>query len=66
MRAKLQNAFAGLKIVSTGSLEPIGKPAIDHIAVGSAWGAAQVASISNLTSEGKQISDHFGVSAIIE
>ena len=66
MRAKLQTAFEGLRIVSTGLLEPIGKSAIDHIAVGSAWSAAQVASISNLTSEGKQISDHFGVSAIID
>ena len=60
LRDKLNKAMSGTEIVTTGVVQPIGKAAIDHVAIGSAFLASEVQSISNLNGA-RSISDHFGV-----
>ncbi len=65
LRKKLATAMADLTIVTDGILEPVGKAAIDHIAVGSGLAATDILSISNENGR-RRISDHFGVAASLE
>ena len=60
LRVKLRAAMSGMEVVTTGVVQPIGKAAIDHVAIGSAFLANEVQSISNLNGV-RSISDHFGV-----
>lgn len=60
LRDKLRKAMSGMEIATTGVVQPIGKAAIDHIAIGSAFLANEAQSISNLNGA-RSISDHFGV-----
>lgn len=63
LNEKLLDTFSPMEIVTTGSIEPIGELAIDHIACGKAWRATRVRGISNMREDGGLISDHFGLFA---
>ena len=60
LRDKLSKAVSGMDSATTGVVQPIGKAAIDHVAIGSYFLAKEVQSISNLNGA-RLISDHFGV-----
>ena len=60
LRHRLCKAMSGMEIATTGVIQPIGKAAIDHVAIGSGFFANHVQSISNLNGA-RSISDHFGV-----
>ncbi|QIG54496.1 endonuclease/exonuclease/phosphatase family protein [Altererythrobacter sp. BO-6] len=53
------------EVVSRGRLEPVRAQAIDHIAISSDLRAEAVRSLSNTDDQGRELSDHFGVSATI-
>lgn len=48
-------------IATSGELEPIQRPAIDHICHSRDLACRSVVSLSNVRPDGRQISDHFGV-----
>lgn len=54
-----------LKIVTSGLLQPIGAQTIDHLAVSSDLEAKSIETISNVADDGKKLSDHFGVTAVL-
>lgn len=64
LREKLVLAMGGLKIVTAGTLPPLDRQVIDHIATGSRLIPNEVGAISNIEG-GKQISDHLGVKAVL-
>ena len=61
----LRHALAEMTIHTVGAIAPQGHLAIDHIATGKTWQCQSVETFSNLTSEGRQISDHFGVGTVL-
>ena len=64
VRDKLLAALSEHAIVTGGELEPLGRDAIDHIALGSSLRAERAWSISNYEA-GRRASDHFGVCATV-
>jgi endonuclease/exonuclease/phosphatase family metal-dependent hydrolase len=60
-RERLRRAFAELDIVTAGKAEFGGSSAIDHIACDGSFTAGEIGTLSNITGEGRRISDHFGV-----
>lgn len=64
VRDKLLSVLSDHPIVTGGELEPLGKAAIDHIALGGTFQATRTWAISNYHAE-RRISDHFGVCATI-
>lgn len=54
-----------LEIVTSGVLQPIDAQAIDHVAVSDDLEAKSVTTISNIADDGKKLSDHFGVTAVL-
>lgn len=65
IQTQLLTALADLSIHTAGEIGAEKSAAIDHIATGPAWLCNQVQTFSNLTSEGRQISDHFGVGTVL-
>ena len=62
--AALQAALTDkLTLATSGLLQPIEKPSIDHIAHSDHVVASRVGTLSNLSEDGTRISDHFGVYA---
>jgi endonuclease/exonuclease/phosphatase family metal-dependent hydrolase len=49
-------------IATAGALQPLGRPAIDHVVHSGDFEAVEVTALSNLAEDGRRISDHFGVS----
>lgn len=66
LQAKLWNAFTGFEIVTATAMAGTGSQAIDHIALGSALAGRAGPILSNQRDDGKQLSDHFGVTAIVK
>lgn len=63
---RLMAALASVHILTRGDIAPIGAQSLDHIAAVSSLRAGAIHAISNLGSDGKEISDHFGVVADLE
>jgi hypothetical protein len=58
----LQTTFEGrLEFATTGLIQKIDKQAIDHVAHTGDFVASNVRSIDNIDSNGRELSDHFGV-----
>ena len=66
LNEKLLDTFSPMEILTTGTVEPIGDLAIDHIACGRAWKTIRVKGISNVREDGGRISDHFGLCAELQ
>jgi len=58
---KLRTAFADLQITTAGCIAMNGDKAIDHIACHPSLEAASLGTLSNIAENGRQLSDHFGV-----
>ena len=52
-----------MDIATTGRIAPIGKQSIDHVCFSRDLACEEVQGLSNISGGGRQISDHFGVSA---
>ena len=59
--AALEAALGAFRVATVGAIAPIGKAAIDHVAHSADLSAHTVTGLSNLASDGRAISDHFGL-----
>jgi len=59
----LLDSINGYRVATEGVIPSIGEATIDHIALGPGLTSEQVISISNISADGKRLSDHFGVAA---
>ena len=50
-----------MDIATAGRISPIGKQSIDHICLGRDLACEEVQGLSNISTTGRQVSDHFGV-----
>ena len=66
LQEKLQKALSGYEIVTAVDMPKASNLPIDHIAFGSALKAKFGPILSNERADGKQLSDHFGVTAIVQ
>lgn len=65
LQSKLLAALENFIVHTVGAIGVQGLAAIDHIASGEPWVCQQVETLSNLTHEGRKISDHFGVGVVL-
>ncbi|MAF28259.1 MAG: hypothetical protein CL820_10975 [Croceicoccus sp.] len=66
LQHKLQKAFEGHAILTTQVLGPDGRQAIDHIAIPRGMQGRAGPVLSNERAGGGRLSDHFGVTAVLE
>lgn len=65
VQRKLLATFAELEIVTRGSVEYRGARTIDHIACDRSLSTSSLHTLSNIDDDGLQLSDHFGVGAVV-
>jgi len=61
LRDKLESVFSKMEIGTSGIIGPDGKRSNDHIAYGRYWSCSGRGTVSNLKSDARELSDHFGV-----
>jgi hypothetical protein len=61
LREKLQSAFSKMEIGTSGLTGPDDQRSNDHIAYGRSWVCSDRGTVSNLRTDGRELSDHFGV-----
>lgn len=66
IRDAFSGAFGGFDIVTSGDIGPASEAAVDHVAVSPGLRAAKVQGLSRLDANGKALSEHFGVSVVLE
>jgi endonuclease/exonuclease/phosphatase family metal-dependent hydrolase len=59
--AALESTLRGFRVATAGTMAPIGKAAIDHVAHTDDLEPLDVSGLSNRAPDGREISDHFGV-----
>lgn len=59
--AALEATLENFRVATAGTIAPIGKAAIDHIAYTGDLEPLDISGLSNLAPDGREISDHFGV-----
>lgn len=52
-------------VVTTGTVQPAGEQTIDHIACDARLKAVEMGSITQIGEDGQELSDHFGVTAVL-